>query len=146
MVAAVTINLLRWDTYIPGFVTAAVKMLGQCAIPLGLILVGATLADHLPEFEPRPGARVMAVAILLRLGVLPLLFLILAKYLPASVELKRVLVLQAAMPSGVFPIVMARHYRGDPAIALQVVLATTAVGLLTMPWWIRAGMWFVEIQ
>ena len=32
------------------------------------------------------------------------------------------------MPSGVLPIVLARHYGGDPATALQVVLSTTLLG------------------
>jgi predicted permease len=55
-------------------------------------------------------------------------------------ELKRVIVLEAAMPAAVFPIVMARHYAGDPATAMRVVIGTTVVGLVTIPLWIRFGM------
>jgi predicted permease len=56
------------------------------------------------------------------------------------VELKRVLVIQAAMPSGVFPIVLARHYGGQPLTAVQIVLGTTALGILTIPLWLRVGL------
>jgi len=77
--------------------------------------------------------------------VLPLLFLVAAKYLPLTVELKRVLVLEAAMPSAVFPIVLSKHYGGDPPTAVRVVLATTAVSLVTIPLWIRFGMKFVGL-
>jgi len=54
-----------------------------------------------------------------------------------------VLVVEAAMPAAVFPIIIARHYGGQPLTAVQVVLWTTAVGLLTCPLWIRAGLAWV---
>ena len=46
-----------------------------------------------------------------------LLFLVLARYLPCPVELKRVILLQAAMPAAVFPIVIGKVYGGDTATA-----------------------------
>jgi hypothetical protein len=70
---------------------------------------------------------------------------VVAKFLPASPELKRVIVLEAAMPAAVFPIVMARHYAGDPATAMRVVIGTTVVGLMTIPLWIRFGMQFLGL-
>jgi hypothetical protein len=74
------------------------------------------------------------------------LFLLLARYLPASVELKRVIVLEAAMPAAVFPIVMSRHYGGDPLTALRVVIGTSLVGMVTIPLWIRFGMKFAGLE
>jgi hypothetical protein len=112
---------------------------------MALILIGAVVADHLHEFHSASGWRVIGSAVLLRIGILPVLFLLLAKFLPASVELKRVIVLEAAMPAAVFPIVMARHYQGDPATAMRVVIGTSVVGLLTIPLWIRVGMRFVGL-
>jgi len=49
------------------------------------------------------------------------------------------------MPAAVFPIVMARHYGGDPATAMRVVIGTSVVGLATIPLWIRFGMKFVGL-
>jgi malate permease and related proteins len=63
----------------------------------------------------------------------------LAKFLPLPLELQKVMLLQAAMPSAVFSIVMARHYKGDPQTAVRVVAATSILALLTIPLWIRAG-------
>jgi len=143
---AVALNALGWDTLVPKVILTAVHWLGQCAIPMALILIGAIVADHLHEFRSASGWRVIGTAVWLRLGVLPVLFLLLAKYLPASVELKRVIVLEAAMPAAVFPIVMARHYQGDPAIAMRVVIGTSVVGLVTIPLWIRFGMHLVGLQ
>ena len=147
ILVSVTLNVALRAAHIevPEVVRSTVRMLGQCAIPMGVILIGATMSDHLHEFGAARGGRVMGLACLLRMGLLPVLFLLLARWLPCSVELKRVIVLQAAMPAAVFPIVMAKHYGGDPATAVRVVVATSLVGLVTIPLWIRFGMHFVGL-
>jgi predicted permease len=137
---ALALNFSGVNQFLPQSLLIAIRWLGQCAIPMALILIGAVVADYLHEFHADFGWRTIALAVLLRLGLLPVLFLLIARYLPASTELKQVLVLQAAMPSAVFPIVMSRHYQGDPRTALRVVLGTSAVGLITIPIWIRVGM------
>ena len=101
------------------------------------------MADHLGEFHSANGWRVIALAVLLRIGVLPVLFLLLAKHVPMTVEHQRVLVIEAAMPAAVFPVVLAKLYGGDPATAVRVVLATAAVSLVTIPLWLKYGMKFV---
>jgi malate permease and related proteins len=122
-----------------------VHWLGQCSIPLALILIGAIMADHLGEFHSARGWRVIASSVVLRVGLFPLLFLAAARYVPMTLELKRVLILEAAMPAAVFPIILARHYDGDPPTAMRVVLGTTVVSLVTIPLWIRFGMAFVGL-
>jgi hypothetical protein len=120
-------------------ILTAVHWLGQSAIPLALLMIGAIVADHLDEARGGHAVRVVTVAALVRLGVMPVLFLLLAKFLPCSLELKRVLVLQGAMPSAVLPIVLAKHYGGDARTALQVSLGTSVLGLVTIPLWIHFG-------
>ena len=120
-------------------VLTVILWLGQSAIPLALLLIGAIVADHLEDARGGQAARVVSVAVLVRLGIIPVLFLLLAKFLPCSAELKRVLVLQGAMPSAVLPIVLAKHGGGDARTALQVVLGTSLAGLITIPLWIHFG-------
>ncbi len=117
----------------------AVHWLGQCAIPVALLMIGAIVADHLPELRGGPFARVVALSVLVRLVVMPLLFLLLARYLPCSLELKRVIVVEGAMSSAVLPVALTKHYGGDPRTALQVVLGTSLAGLATIPLWIHFG-------
>ena len=124
----------------------ALHWLGQSAIPLALLLIGAVVADHLGDARGGRAVRVVTVAALVRLGLMPILFLLLAKFLPCSIELKRVLILQGAMPSAVLPIVLTKHYGGDARVALQVALGTSVLGLVTIPLWIHfgghfAGLW-----
>ncbi len=126
-------------------ILTAVHWLGQSAIPLALLLIGAIVADHLDDARGGSAVQVVTVAALVRLGVMPVLFLLLAKFLPCSIELKRVLILQAAMPSAVLPIVLTKHYGGDARTALQVVLGTSLFGLVTIPLWIHFGGHFIGL-
>jgi len=147
VVVAVACNLLDVTPLLDrhaDFLLTAVKWLGEAAVPMLLILVGATMADQL-----RSGGRlsnlvtsvkVILWSCVLRLGLLPVGILLVAMLLPASQELKSVLVIEAAMPSAVFGVLLARHYGGDPGTALRVVLSTSIVSLVTIPLWISAGV------
>jgi predicted permease len=145
IVLSLTFNTMGWNANIPSVASTTMHWLGQCSIPMALILIGAIMADYLGEFHSAHGWRVIGSSVVLRIGMLPVLFLLVARYLPATVELKRVLVLEAAMPAAVFPIVLAKHYGGDSATAMRVVLGTTVVSFVTIPLWIRFGMKFVGV-
>jgi len=140
---ALTGNLLGVGSHVPGFIREVIHQSAACAVPLGLMLIGGTLEQYFAKpnelFEPK----ITFSAILLRLGLYPLLYLALAKYLPCTVELKRVLIVQAAMPAGILPIVIAKHYGGHPLMAVRVVIGTTVAGILVIPLWIRLGLAWV---
>lgn len=140
IVIAIALNALGWNAHLPTVAVTGMHWLGGCAIPLALILIGAIMADHLGEFHSANGWRVMATAVGLRIGLLPLLFLLLARFLPLTAEHQRVLVLEAAMPTAVFPVVLAKLYKGDPATAMRSVLSTAVISLVTIPLWLKFGM------
>ncbi len=142
---SLALNFTGADKFIPDFVLLTARLLGQCAVPMGLILVGATMADYLHEFRAGWGWKVMLTSCAVRLGVVPILFLLVARYLPCSLELKRVIVVMSSMPSGTFSILLARHYSGDPSTALRIVMGTSVVSLVTMPFWIRFGLHFAGV-
>jgi predicted permease len=54
--------------------------------------------------------------------------------------LKQVLIIQAAMPSGVLPLVLAKHHGGDVMVALQIILSTSVAAIITLPLWIHIGL------
>jgi predicted permease len=145
LVLAVLANLTGLTPHLPAVVTTTIHALAVCAIPLGLIMSGVNLAQYLNGVRELFDWRVSGAAMALRLGALPVLVLALAKFLPCPVELKRVLVVQAAMPSAMMPIIIARLYGGHPRTAVQIVLGTTALGILVIPLWLRAGMAWVGV-
>jgi malate permease and related proteins len=139
------LNLLRANLWLPQFLLTTIQLLGHTAVPLALLLTGATLYDLIASARPRVETKTILTGGLLRLGLLPLLFLLLAKWLPSTIELKQVIVIEAAMPSAMMPIVIARHYGGDPNTALQVVLSTSLLALITIPLWLRFGLAFTGL-
>jgi predicted permease len=137
---AVLLNALGWNVHVPQVVGTGMHWLGGCAIPMALILIGAIMADHIGDFHSAHGWRVMGAGVLLRLGLLPLVFLLMAKFVPMTTEHQRVLVLEAAMPTAVFPVILAKIYKGDPVTAMRAVLSTAVLSLVTIPLWIKYGM------
>ena len=84
--------------------------------------------------------KVAIVSPILRLNIIPMAFLLAAYHLPISLDLKRVIVVQGAMPSAVFNIMIARLYGGQASTAVQVVMATTIVSCVTTPLVIAWGL------
>ena len=137
---AVACNLGGVTPWLPPLLMDTIHTLAVCAIPLGLIMTGVNLANYLNTPGGLFDAKVTGAAIALRLGVLPVVMLVAAKYLPCSIELKRVMLVQAAMPVALVSIIIARVYGGHPRTAVQIVLGTTALGVFVIPLWLRAGL------
>lgn len=144
LVVALAVNFAGLDSRMPVWLDRFVEMLAACSIPLGILLAGANIADLIRQQGRANPIRVPAGAVAVRLGILPVLMLAGAAWMPGlSTELRQVLVVQAAMPAGIMPIVLARHYGGEAGVGVQVVLATTLCSVVTMPLWIHLGLTLV---
>ncbi len=131
--------------FIPGPLLQMTHELGQCTIPLGLILSGAIIVDFIRHAQWRTSARTIFAAVAFRQMIMPVLMLGVAALLPLTNTVEQVVVLQAAMPSAVFPIVLARLYEKDTTTALRVILGTGLVGLVTIPIWLFVGrLWLLS--
>ncbi len=147
-VVAVTIGLilvaLHLDHDVTGAGRKAMSMIGVGAFPVAILITGCVMMDLIGEEIPQ--WRVMVGGALVRLVFCPGLILCAAKFLPMPVELRQVLVVQAAMPAGLSTIIVARIYGGRPAVAVQVVIATTVLSLLTLPWIITWGTAWIGLK
>jgi malate permease and related proteins len=130
-----------WDEKITGPVREMMRWLGSGAFPLALLVTGAIMIDMVRA--EKPSLRIAVVGSILRLGVIPMIILAVAKYFPLSLELKQVLIVQAAMPAAMSPLLIAKLYGGRPGIAAQIIVVTTLLSLLTLPWIIAFGMRWV---
>ena len=118
--------------------------LGACAFPVALVLIGATMFDLLGK--ERLSLKVSLGAVLVRTILMPIALLCAGKWLPIVTELQQVLLVQAAMPAAVTPILLARMYGGRPQIAMQVFLVTAFVGLFSMPLIVAWGLKFIGLN
>ena len=137
IISALLLNALGVGAHIPEVVHAWLRYVGDCSVPLSVILVGASIAELLGQEKPRWGVALFSPVV--RLALIPLAFFAAAQWLPVGAELQRVLLVQAAMPAAVFGIVVARMYGGHGPTAVHVVLSTTAVSIITTPLVIQAG-------
>jgi malate permease and related proteins len=137
ILSALVLNAAGVGPHIPAVVHSWLHYVGDCYVPLSVLLIGATTADLLGQEKMNWG--VACLSPILRLGVVPLAFFAAARWLPVGTELQRVLLVQGAMPSAVFGIVLARMYGGHPATAVQVVLSTTLISTITTPLVLKAG-------
>jgi len=127
------LNFSGLHQQLPGFVEATLSRVGACAVPIGLILCGATLAGVVQKESLKFDLKVVLGSLGVRFMLLPIVILAAASLLTFSQELKEVLVIEAAMPGAIFPIVLAKHFGGKPAMAVQVCVATTLASIVLTP-------------
>ena len=135
---------LGWDSYCVGPARKAMSMIGIGAFPLAIVITGCTIMDLV--VAEKPTWKIICGSSLVRLVLAPIAFLTAARFLPIATELRQVLVVQAAMPAAMTPIMLARLYGGRPAIAVQIVVFTTALSLVSLPWIITLGCQWIGLH
>ncbi len=143
---AVSLKQLGVDAYIPQPVLQAIGAMGDCSVPLGLLLSGAIIVDYFREADWHGAYRTIAASILLRQAIFPVMMMAFTIAWIGDLELRQVMILQAAMPAAVFPIVLVRLYERDTATALRVVLSTSIAGVVLIPLWMAVGRMLVGGQ
>jgi predicted permease len=143
-VAGLILVSLGLDKSFDGPVRTAIAWLGQGAFPLGIFITGCMIMDLIGS--EKPSLKIITAASLVRLVLVPAVFLSAAKFLPLEDELRQEIVVQAAIPAAMTSIMLARLFVGRPAIAVQIVVFTTALSLLSLPWIITFGCEWIGLK
>jgi len=139
LLIALSLNLTGIEARLPEGFHLTIDWLAGCAIPLGLILSGAGLRDLLDDRAIRREWRVPLAGVATRLCLIPAAMLAIGLNFPGiSEELGQVIIIQAAMPAAILPIVLTKHYGGEVKVAVQIVVGTTIGALVTIPLWLQA--------
>lgn len=136
---ACSVKLVSGDATFPSMLSFAFDALGDCAIPLGLLLSGAIIVDFVADSSWMRSYAVPVSAVVVRQLLMPVLMFATVLLLPVGTTTMQVVLLQAAMPAAVFPIVLVRLYDRDTVVAIQVIVATSLAGLLLIPGWLLLG-------
>jgi len=123
-----------------------VSMIGQCSIPLGLMVIGAAFYDLLKGYRIGDGLTIELGAVLSRNLLIPAVFVSYAAYgwMPSTMEyLREVLVVQAAMPAGVFALLVVNSYGQRSDVGLRAILATMVACLVSLPMWVYFGLTYI---
>jgi malate permease and related proteins len=136
IVFSLGVNCFYDGNPMPASLARIVHMVGQGTIPLALLVIGATIFDHAPIVYSKGGWGPVVCGTVLRIAVIPAVFVAMAYFLPIPGQLKTVLCVQAGMPSAVLPIIFIRRHGGDLQMAIRIIVITSILSLITMPIWL----------
>ncbi|MFK7850734.1 MAG: AEC family transporter [Akkermansiaceae bacterium] len=143
VVIGLTLVLIGIDDRVTGPTRTAMAMIGIGAFPLAIMMTGASIMDLVGT--ERPSWKIISGAMLVRIILAPLIIILSAKFIPMAEELRQVLLVQASMPAAMGSILLAKLYGGRPAVAVQIVVATTLISIFTLPYIITFGIRFLNL-
>ena len=147
VIVALTLQSFGGVKVVPVYLLNVIQMLGQCSIPLGLLLIGGSFYDLMQNFGFSRNYRTEVAALFTRNLLFPasiLLILVSTPFLNETQWLKEILVIQAAMPAGIFAVVIVGNYSEDKETAMRAIMATMVTGVITLPIWIGIGLMLID--
>jgi predicted permease len=116
----------------PPWLAGVLQKLSAAVVPLMLFSLGLAL-----NWNALTGRNIPYVipVILIKMLLMPLFAIALVSYLPMEGKYKAAAVLDMAMPSMVLGVVFCDRYRLDSALYAMAVTVTTALSLITLPFW-----------
>lgn len=146
VITGLILNYSGAHEWLPEWLKTTVHMIGASAIPISVFMIGATIGKFFSREILKDFTRVALTSITARLAIAPAIIIGLAMLLPIPKDLACVLAVQAGMPAAVMPIMIAKLYGGHPETAIKVVVATTAVILITGPLVIALAMRWLNLS
>jgi predicted permease len=130
--AAIAVILNINEIVAPVWLSGVLQKLSAAVVPLMLFSLG--LALNWRSVTARNSPYVIPV-ILIKMLLMPAFAIVLAGYLPLEGKYKAAAVLDMAMPSMVLGVVFCDRYKLDSAFYAMTVTITTALSLITLPFW-----------
>ncbi|MCX7105435.1 MAG: AEC family transporter [Methylococcales bacterium] len=130
--AAIAVILNLNAVVAPTWLLGVLQKLSAAVVPLMLFSLGlalnwkAVIKSNIPYILP---------VIIIKMLLMPLCAIILVNYLSMEDKYKAAAVLDLAMPSMVLGVIFCDRYRLDSALYAMIVTVTTALSLITLPFW-----------
>ena len=131
MVIGLSLGALGAGNWMPDVVTAFIGDLGDCFIPISLLMVGYSIADYpLKEVFNRPKSYLFAG---LRLLLIPLAILGVIRLMGVTKDVATLVLFAFAGPSGMNVVVFPASYGKDCKTGASIVLLSSLGAVLTVP-------------
>jgi len=128
---ALALGLGLHGTQIPAMIEHLAQHVGQATSPLIMCSIGLSLRAS----TLRQNWRLVSLAVVLRLAVLPALMLAVLYATGLRFDYVQVCVLQAAMPTMFYSLTLALVFGLDKAFAVNAIMASTVLSFATLPLW-----------
>jgi len=119
------------DRFIPNSLIRPAKMLGDCTLPLAILVVGGNLAQI--NIRDRSNFKSILYLVIAKLLFLPLVFLGLILLIKPPYAIAFLLLIQSAVPSATSLSVIMRHYDKKDNIVSSGIFWTHLISLVTLP-------------
>jgi predicted permease len=119
--------------------------IGDCAIPMGTLLTGIYLHEIIKDFRLVSDAPVSFGVMAVRWLVMPFLVLTTVGYFVADESLRKVMLVQAAMPCGIFTFLIVEMFKGEVLISLRCSVITMLCCPLVTPLWLYLGARWLQL-
>lgn len=106
------------------------KLLGQAALPLGLLAVGAALS---PKVLLNHGYLIISNS-LFKLVIMPVIAVMVAYLLDLPQLMASVLILFCALPTATSAYILARQLEGDADLMAALITGQTLLAFISLPW------------
>lgn len=114
---------------LPGFIDGSMAMLGQCALPMALLSIGAGLTIK----QEKKSIEMVATATLIQLFAKPVLTILLAHLLGIQGITLVIIVILMAVPTAPSSYVLALQLGGNSNVMASIITSQTLLALITLP-------------
>lgn len=129
--AAFLFIILGIDKFIPQAVLRPIKLLGDCAVPLAMMIVGGSLAQI--DIRTKKNWNLILNMALAKLIIMPALFLGIILIFNMGAAMGLLLIMEAAMPPATSLVLINRHYGLKEEVINQGVFFGHFVSIITIP-------------
>ena len=123
--------LILLQVKLPNFIMATFKYLGGMTTPLSMLFIG--IAMYGVKFSQIRLSKDLLALLAGRFIISPLIVLLVASFIPIPDLMKKVFVIQSALPAMTQTTVLARVYGADTEYAAVLVSTTTIFAILAIP-------------
>ncbi|WP_305268822.1 AEC family transporter [Methylobacter sp.] len=116
----------------PDWLFGVLQRLSAAVVPLMLFSLGLALSWKAVTVRNIP---YVILVIIIKMALMPLFAMVMVGFLPINGEYRAAAVLDLAMPCMVLGLVFCDRYRLDSSLYAMAVTVTTAVSLITLPFW-----------
>lgn len=128
---ALAVMFIFCEIQLPAFIMNTCKYLGAMTTPLSMLFIG--IAMYGVNFKKIKISKDMIVLLAGRFIISPLAVLLVASFIPIPELMKKVFVIQAALPAMTHTTVLAKVYEADTEYAAILVSITTIFAVLAIP-------------
>ena len=131
MTAGIIIGVLGIGKYLPKFFLSAISSISACMGPLAMVLTGFVIAQY-DFLEMLKNGKVYVVTFL-RLVVLPLIFVMILRFVGAEKEVILLTFIAFGTPLGLNTVVFPSVYGGDTKTGASMAMISHTLCVITIP-------------